>query len=96
VLDQPTHSIEVECLATAVPDRIRVNINELQIDQAIHLRDLHLPEGVKAMGDPDAIIIHVTAPLVAPEAGTAGPAPGEQAEPEVIGRRATEEEEEEK
>jgi large subunit ribosomal protein L25 len=93
VLDQPIHVLEVECTAISVPETIRVNINELQLSQAIHVRELTLPPGVTAMADPDAIVVHVTAPQEEPEAGAVQP--GEQAEPEVIGRKAAEGEEEE-
>lgn len=90
-LDQPIHTLSVECAADSVPESIRVNINELQMGAAIHVRDLHLPPGVKALADPDAIVVHVTAPQAAAEAAAA---PGEeQAEPEVIGRKAAAEEE---
>jgi large subunit ribosomal protein L25 len=93
VLDQPIHSLHIECLPGNVPESIRVNVNELQLGGAIHVRELHLPDGVIALGDPDAIVVHITAPQA--EAGAA-PAPGtEQAEPEIIGRRVAEEGEEE-
>jgi large subunit ribosomal protein L25 len=60
----------------------------------IHLRELVLPPGVKALADPDAIVVHVTAPKVEAEAA---PAPAaETAEPEVIGRQKAAEEEAEK
>jgi large subunit ribosomal protein L25 len=92
ILDQPMHTLEVECLVSSVPESIRVNINELQLSQAIHLRDVVMPEGVKPLADPDAIVIQVTAPMAEPEAPAV---PGaEQAEPEVIGRQKGEEEEE--
>jgi large subunit ribosomal protein L25 len=94
ILDQPMHGLEVECLATAIPASIRVNIGELQIGQAIHVRDLQLPPGVTALADPDAIVIHVLAPAAAPEVPAAAPA-AEQAEPEVIGRKPEEGAEEE-
>jgi large subunit ribosomal protein L25 len=87
ILDQPLHVIDVECLVTAVPDEIRVNVGELQVGQAILVKDLRLPEGVKAMADPDAIVVRVTAPQAEPEAAAPAPAP-ETAEPEVIGRQA--------
>ncbi len=93
VLDQPIHTLAIECLAVNVPDSIRVNINELQLGSAIHVRDLQLPPDVTALVDPDAIVVHVTSPQAEPEAG-AIPG-GEQAEPEVIGRKAAVEEGEE-
>jgi large subunit ribosomal protein L25 len=90
VLDQPLHTLAIECLAISIPESIRVNIGELQLDGAIHVKDLHLPEGVKATGDPDAIVVHVTAPAAEPEAPAE---PGATAEPEIIGRKPADEEE---
>jgi large subunit ribosomal protein L25 len=94
ILDQPLHTLSVECLVTAVPESIRVPVNELQIGSSIKVRDLRLPEGVKAMTDADAIVVQVTAPQAEP-AAAAAPAAAETAEPEVIGRQAKAEEGEE-
>jgi large subunit ribosomal protein L25 len=94
VLDQPIHTLSIECLAISIPDSVRVNIGELQIEGSIYVRDLALPEGVKAMSDPDAIVVHITRPVAEPEAAAAAPVEG-GTEPEVIGRQKTEEEESE-
>jgi len=100
VIDQPIHSLMVECLAIAVPGSIRVPIGELQIDQAIHVKDLKLPEGVTTAVDPDAIVVQVAQKVVEEEAAVSGLAAptAEAAEPEVIGRKEKEaaEEDEEK
>jgi large subunit ribosomal protein L25 len=90
VLDQPLHALEIECPAIHVPDSIRVNINELQLGAAIHVRELNLPPDVKALSDPDAVVVHVTAPQVEEEPG-AEPMAG-TAEPEIVGRRVAAEE----
>jgi large subunit ribosomal protein L25 len=95
LLDQPIHSIEVECLAISIPESIRVNIGELQIDGVIHVRDLVLPAGVVTKTDPDAIVVQVKPPMVEAAAPVAGAPAAEQAEPEVIGRVKAEEEPEE-
>jgi len=94
VLDQPLHVIRIECPAISVPDHLTVAINELQLGQAIHVKELKLPEGVKVLGDPDAIVVHVTATRTEAEPG-AEVVPG-SAEPEVITRKKAEEEGEEK
>jgi large subunit ribosomal protein L25 len=94
VLDQPMHTVRVECLAVAVPDSIRVNVSELQIGSAIHVRDLHLPPGVTVLDDPDAVVVIIKTPMAEPEPAAAPEAGA--AEPEVIGRKAAEEGEEEK
>ncbi len=94
VLDQPMHELAIECPAISVPESIRVNVSELQLGAAIHVRDLHLPEGVTTDEDPDALVVHVTQKQLEPEpAAAAAPAAG-TAEPEVIGRKAAEGEEE--
>jgi len=92
VLDQPLHILRVTAPASAVPEVIKVNVSELKVGEAIHVRDLKLPEGVKALDKPDAIVVHITQPKVAPEPG--GLLAG-QAEPEVITRKKGEEEGEE-
>ncbi len=91
VLDQALHNLSVECLATQVPESIRVNVGELQLGQFIHVKELVLPEGVKAMTDPDVVVVHVAAKQVE-EAAPAAPA-AETAEPEIIGRQKAAEEE---
>lgn len=94
VVVQPLHSLHVECSVISVPDSIRVSIADLQLDQAIHVKDLKLPEGVTVKNDPDAIVVQVSPKEV--EAEAAVPGAGETAEPEVIGRVKEEEEAEEK
>jgi large subunit ribosomal protein L25 len=92
VLDQPIHALSIECLAISIPNSIRVNIGELQLDAAIHVRDLVLPPGVRAMSDADAVVVHVRLPAAEP-AAPAGEVP-EKAEPEVITAKKPEEAEE--
>jgi large subunit ribosomal protein L25 len=92
VLDQPMHTLSVECLAIQVPESIRVNVHELLLGSVIHVKDLVLPPGVKAMADEDAVVVQVIAKLLEPEPAVA-PVAAEQAEPELIGRQKPVEEE---
>jgi large subunit ribosomal protein L25 len=89
VLQQIVSEIEIECLVTEIPDAIRHNISEMALNDVLHVRDLKLPPGVKALPDGDVIVASVREVL---EAEAAAPAEGETAEPEVIGRKAGEEE----
>jgi large subunit ribosomal protein L25 len=93
VLDQPMHTLSVECLAINIPASVRVNVGELQLGGVIHVSDLVLPPDVKAMGDPDAVVVQCIAKMVEPEPG-AVPVAAEQAEPELVGRKKPAEEEE--
>jgi large subunit ribosomal protein L25 len=85
VLDSPMMTLEVECQLNQIPDKIIVKVDQLEIGQAIHLSQLELPQGVKAIGHPEAVVcvVHMLAEQVA---GAAAPAEGESAEPEIIGR----------
>lgn len=89
VLDQPLHSIHVECPALAIPESIRVKIDMLQIGMAIHVKELELPQGVKVLDDGDLVVVQVKQQLITPEP-TAAAAPTEgaaPAEPEVITKK---------
>jgi large subunit ribosomal protein L25 len=90
ILSQALHELTVVCLPESIPDSLRVNIGSLQIGDFLHVRDLTLPEGVAVKADPDAVIVHIAAPIAEAEAPVAA---GETAEPEVIGRVKAEEEE---
>ncbi len=95
VLVQQIHSLSVECLIVNIPESIRVSVTELQLDQAIHVRELALPEGVKVKNDPEAIIVQVSKKIEEVIAPVVAAPTAESAEPEVIGRVKEEEVEEE-
>jgi large subunit ribosomal protein L25 len=97
VLEQPLHELDIECLAIAIPESIKCNISTLQLGQAIHVRDIVAPEGVKILNAPDAIVVQIKAPTVevAPVAAAAAPTEEAAAEPEIVGRRVAKEEPEE-
>ncbi len=85
--------VEVECLPTNIPDKIDVNVSNLNIGDAIHLKELKLPEGVRIMRDMELVVISVAAPV---EEKVEEVLPGVAiAEPEVIKEKKMEEEPEE-
>jgi len=88
VLDQPLHQVHVECPAMAIPESIRVKIDSLLLGQSIHVKELELPAGVKALDDPDLVVVQVKQPhIAAPAAPTVPLAEGAAAEPEVITKK---------
>jgi large subunit ribosomal protein L25 len=91
VVDQQVHQVTIECPAGSIPDKLLVNINHLKLTEAITLAALELPEGATALGDPEAIIVQCIIPVEKSEEVAAEAAPGE---PEVIGAKKEEEEEE--
>jgi large subunit ribosomal protein L25 len=80
ILQQLVHAIDLECLPQNLPEVIRVDVSALGVGEAIHVKDLILPEGVKALSDADVTVFLVSEPNVAEEA----PAPAVAAAPEVL------------
>lgn len=100
ILDHPLREVEVECLPADIPERIDVDITELDLGKAIRVADLAVPSGVKVLTDAGMAVVAVVAPTVEKEpvaAAEGAPAAEAPAEPEVIkkGKAETAEEGEE-
>jgi len=93
VLNRQLGELRLECLVTSIPEDIRVSVTELHANDAIHVSDLELPEGVKVLDDPEAVVASVSVVI---EEEVAPAEEGEElAEPEVIGEKPAEDESEE-
>jgi large subunit ribosomal protein L25 len=86
--------LEVECKLTDIPESIRIDVEHLDMNDAVYVRDLDLPEGVQSMVEENALVANVTAKrgTQAEEeaAEDAAAEAGALSEPEVIGRTAKE------
>jgi large subunit ribosomal protein L25 len=91
VLQQILSELEVECLVTDIPDVIRHNISEMALNSVLHIKDLQLPKGVKALQDENQIVATVRE-IVETTEGVVAEATG-AAEPEIIGKKPEEGEE---
>ena len=93
VLSQTIWDIEVECLPTAIPEHIDINVEELRMNEGIHVKDIIFPEGVIVVGDPEQVVVSVVPPKAeeAPEEEAVEVAEGE--EPEIIKKGKAEDEE---
>ncbi len=81
ILQHVLRELEVECLPTAIPEKIEMNVSGLNIGDSIHVADLQL-DGVDVLSDPESSIVSVVPPSVFKEPEVAvAPAEGE---PEVI------------
>ncbi len=83
------NEVEIECLATQLPEFIAVELSGLVKGQSLHVSDLVLPAGVKVVthGRVNPVIVSATAPRVEEEAAPAAvaapaaPAKGGKAAP---------------
>ena len=67
MLNQQLVQIPVEADATNIPQGIEVDIEGMDIGDAVHASDLKLPQGVTLQVEPDTLVLHVIAQQVAEE-----------------------------
>lgn len=91
IVEQLLHEVALECRADDIPESVEVNINELNLDESVTLGQLEIPATARVVGNPEDVVVQCVEPAVAPAEEEAEV----EAEPEVIGRKAEEEEEKE-
>jgi large subunit ribosomal protein L25 len=83
MLDQQMIQIAVEAEATHIPTGVEVDVEGMEVGDAVHAGDLRLPSGTTLAVDPELLILHVisapTAEQLEAELGIE-PAEGEAAE----------------
>jgi large subunit ribosomal protein L25 len=90
--------VEVECLPTAIPEHIDIDVSELELGQAIYVKDLATTAAWAPLSDADLMLVHVVSvkEVAEPAAEAAAPAtaaaPAAGTEPEVIKKGKTEKE----
>lgn len=88
ILQHVLHRVRISCLPKNIPDRIELNVETLEINKSIHVRDLSIPN-VTVLENESSTVVAVVPPTVlkeaeaVPGAVTAEAAP---AEPEVISK----------
>ncbi len=88
------HEVEVRCPANQLPEHLEVSINELELDDVITAGDIALPAAAELTGDPGEVVVTCVAPTIVEEPTEEEAAAAAFAEPEVIGRKAEDEESE--
>ena len=81
--------LRIQCLASQLPEFLTVDLGQMSKGQSLHLNDLKLGEGIKAVvtGRPNPVIVTVTTPVAEEEAAPAvaaapaAPAKGGKAAP---------------
>ena len=59
MLDQQMTSLSVLALATAIPERVEISVEDFAVGRAILAKDVELPAGAELAGAPDALVLHV-------------------------------------
>jgi large subunit ribosomal protein L25 len=81
LINHVVNEVEVSCLPADLPEFIAVDLSKLESGKSLHLDDIQLPKGVKAIthGKPNPVLVSVTLPVeeevAAPAAAPAAEAP---------------------
>jgi large subunit ribosomal protein L25 len=79
-LEHVHNSIEVECLAIAIPQFLSLDITGLTAGNSKTAEDVKLPEGVTLVSAPDMTVVHLSVRSAVEETPVAAAAEGEAAE----------------
>lgn len=88
ILQHVLHRLRISCLPKNIPDRIEINVESLEMNKSIHVKDLTIPN-VKVLENENSTVVAVVPPTILKEAEVAPgavPAEAAPAEPEVIAK----------
>jgi large subunit ribosomal protein L25 len=88
ILQQILHKLKLSCLPKNIPDHIEINVEGLEINRSIHVKNLSIPN-VTILENETSTVVAVVPPVVVKEpepAAVAAPTTEAPAEPEVIAK----------
>ena len=88
IMQHALRELEIECLPTAIPEKIEVDVSHLKIGDTIHVADVTV-ENAEILSDSKSSIVSVVPPTVFKEPEVAAPTAEE--EPELVGEEKEEE-----
>lgn len=78
IVQHETRKISIECLPGNIPDSIDIDITRLGVGDSVHVRDIALSEGLRAVDDPELTVVSLVAPTA-----EAAPRSAEEVEAEL-------------
>jgi len=69
VIQLESRTVRIECFPDRIPTGIDIDVTKLNVGHSLHIKDMTLPEGARAVADPMATLVSVVAPTaeVAPK-----------------------------
>lgn len=89
VVQHILHEVQLRCPVQSIPDKLQVSIGGLELGQSLTVADLELPEGAEVLSDSTDVVVQCVEPAAELDEEAAAT---DGAEPEVIGRKESDEE----
>ena len=64
ILEVFLRDLEIECLPKDIPDSISIEIEDLDIGDSLHVKDLKLDEKITLLANPEQVVITIGTPTV--------------------------------
>jgi large subunit ribosomal protein L25 len=90
ILQHALRELQIECLPSAIPEKIEVDVSHLKIGDSVHVGDVTV-QNAEILSDSKSSVVSVVPPTVFKEPEVAAPAAEE--EPELVGEKKEEGEE---
>jgi len=92
ILQHTLRDLEIRCLPSLIPDKIRIDITLLKVGDSLHVKDVPVSEGIEIISDLNLVLVSVVAPMSeAKLEAMLATAPKDTKAPEVIGAKKEEE-----
>lgn len=93
MIEEHVDRLEIAAVVSAIPEFIPVSIKEVGVGDALHARDIDLPEGIELISPADTLVVTCHLKAAAKSAEDAAEATEEEAatSPEVITEKKTDE-----
>ena len=64
VLETLLREIEIECLPKDIPDNIVVNIEDMDINDSLHVKELKIDDKITILANPEQVVITIGTPSI--------------------------------
>ena len=71
-LDTILTEIQIKCPPNVIPETVDIDVSTLDLGNTLLLKDLVLPAGIVAVGDPEALVVNVLSPKGGAASGEEG------------------------
>ena len=59
IVEHNLHTLNIRCLPNNIPEKLEVQMAEIQLDQVVHVSDLKIPENIEVLDNPEEAVVSV-------------------------------------
>jgi large subunit ribosomal protein L25 len=59
IVEHNLHTLNIRCLPNEIPEKLEVQMAEVQLDQVVHVSDLKVPDNIEVLDHPEEAVVSV-------------------------------------